>query len=174
MKKLLAVAVVLLAIAAAAQEAVPKPEHSGPPAPSISAAYRVDVTISELENGKRVSSHSYTLHQGEGYDWARLRLGSRVPVVSGANGQFNYIDAGTNIDTKVEESATGLVVRATIDISSIASREKVGDTLLPVVRQFRYTTVTLVTPGKPAILNAADDPVSNRRIEIELTATRLK
>src|SRR5512142_1714359 len=98
MKKLFFTCVVLLcSLSVVAQEsgakASEKPQET-PATANVTAAYKVEVTISEFEGSKRISSHSYTLHQGQGGDWARLRMGSRVPMQSGAAGAFQYIDAG--------------------------------------------------------------------------------
>lgn len=177
-KVLLACLMLLFALASVAQEESAKPQQASRPGPNITAAYKIDLTISEFEGGKRISAHTYTLHQGEGNDWARLRMGSRVPVATGpaGSGQFSYMDAGVNLDTRLREAENGLLLDATVELTSILTQPKSGsgDNGPPVTRNFRYSTVTLITPGKPTTINAADDPASDRRIELEITATRLK
>lgn len=178
MKKLFFTCVLLLcSLSVVAQEggakASEKPQLT-PATANVTTAYKVELTISEFEGGKRISSHSYTLHQGQGGDWARLRMGSRVPVQTGAGGAFQYIDAGLNVDTRLRESSTGLLLDLIVDMSSITGEQKIAEGTQPVIRQFRYSTVTLLTAGKPEIVNAADDPIANRRVELEIVATKVK
>jgi hypothetical protein len=44
----------------------------------------------------------------------------------------------------------------------------------PVFRQQRSNIYSVVTPGKPTLVASMDDVVTNRRYEIEVTATKVK
>jgi hypothetical protein len=137
--------------------------------PSPPRVYRVEYTIKEMQDAKTINSRSYTMMAGEN-DYARIRVGSRVPITVG-NEQRQYQDVGMNIDCRVRERENGIYVESRIDSSSIASGEQ---SAAPVFRNLRTEAQSLVTLGKPVVLNVVDDVVSNRRYEIELTVTRVK
>ena len=71
--------------------------------PKPLSAYRLEYTLSEIENGKKINTRSYTMVTEVGDNWNRLRIGNRLPVASesGANRQFQYLDIGMNIDCRL-------------------------------------------------------------------------
>lgn len=175
MKKLFSLAIVLLLTATLlAQEPAPKPEGPPPPDPVATAAYRLDVTISEVENGKRGAPHSYVLNVAEGNEWARLRLGSRVPVPNGHSNDMQYTEAGVNIDARVRQASAGLRLDFTAEVNAPAGEVRAADLVFPVIRHFRFSTETLIPVGTAVLLNGSDDLNAPRRIEVQVTATHLK
>src|SRR5215472_5816953 len=67
--------------------------------------YRLDYTISEIEDGKKVSTHTYTLMCQDNIK-SVLKLGSRVPVptspAGGSSTNMTYLDVGFNVDAILE------------------------------------------------------------------------
>src|SRR5438309_3958972 len=96
-----AIYLVLLAVATlSGQEAKPLPP------PLSTGVYKLDYVFSEVQNGKRVNSRSYStlLHSGER---GSIRLGNRLPISTGGSresggNQLTYMDIGVNIDCRVE------------------------------------------------------------------------
>lgn len=179
MKRLFLGLLLLLPVCALAQETAAKAAPTNnPQAAGIHAAYKVDVAVSEIENGKTVGSRSYTLNVADtswfGSDWGRLRYSSRVPVANGHADQITYADTGVNIDARLREAEAGLVLDLTVEMDVPAGQVKVGEAAYPVFRKFRYNTTTLVTPGKPALMNATDDVNAPGRVQIEATVTKIK
>jgi hypothetical protein len=152
----------------------PKAETTPKPAETQSSdVYRLDYAIYELEQGKRVNTRTFTL-MGRAGDWARFRVGNRVPVETG-NGQYTYQDVGVNLDAHVDERASDLTVDTNIEVSSVAKPpEELGGRANPVFRSLKLQDCTLIELGKPALVGAIDDTVSNRRYEVELTVTKVK
>ena len=134
-------------------------------------AYRVDFSISELENGKRINSRHYAMDLAVG-PWSTVKIGSRIPV-SPSQGTFQYIDLGTNIDCQLNEEGddVSLIVRS--DFSNLADPEEQHSSQ-PIIRQIKIEGRTVTPPGKPAVMGTVDDPASNRQFELEATATRLR
>jgi hypothetical protein len=174
-------------IAALAQEAKEKP--SGEPAvAALSTIYRVEYVVREIEKGKAVNSRSYVLMARTGRggalalpgDRAAFRVGSRVPIVMasspkpGESAQVQYEDVGMDIDCWLREGDHGLSVRTNLEMRSIANPEMSSTPSTPVIRRFHLEDETLVVPGKPSLVGSIDDVTTDRRYEVEVTASKVK
>jgi hypothetical protein len=143
--------------------------------------YRLDFKISEMEDGKKLNSRTYTLLI-EPHETGKLRIGTRVPIQTGGqeNKQITYIDVGQNIDCQVRTESERVVgLNVDVDFTnfgmSIELRNAGGATSgNPVLQQFRVTTKTDLEIGKPTVINTFDDPSSKRTFQIEVTATRVR
>jgi hypothetical protein len=135
--------------------------------------YRLDYRLSEWDNGKRVNSRSYTLF-GKRESKAGVRTGNKVPIVVGAQ-SVQYQDVGISIDSYLDTQGDRLQIRTIMDVSSVAPGEGAGSAAAdhPVFRSLRLDDITVVTPGKPTMVGSIDDVTSNRRYEIEVTATKV-
>lgn len=134
-------------------------------------AYRVDFSISELQDGKRINSRHYSMDLNSG-PWSQIKIGTRVPV-SQAQGMFQYIDLGTSIDCEVDEQGEDLALDVRSDFSNISNPEE-QHSAQPIIRQIKINGRTLTAPGKPVVIGAVDDPSSTRQFQLEATVTRLK
>jgi hypothetical protein len=138
-------------------------------------AYRLEFSINELEDGKKINSrqHSMNLTTNESNE---IKIGTRVPVETGKEGEFQYLDVGTNISARLSETRgqTELVVRA--DISSLAPPEPTLEKreLHPIVRQVKMGGSVLLPLAKTIVLGSADDPNSKRQFQLEVTVTKLR
>jgi hypothetical protein len=144
---------------------------------STYTAYRLEYSISELDDGKRVNGRTYTLLVTED-DWGKIRIGNRVPYSTASLGpsgapvsSIQYQDVGMNIDSRLREQETGFFLVTHVEWSSIASRENSNN---PVFRQLRFDSTSVIPPGKPTVLGTMDDVTSTHRYEIEVTATKIK
>lgn len=154
------------------KEAKPK-ESATTTQPKPASTYRVEFVVKEIEDGKKVNTRSYMMVVQE-EDFGRLRVGNRVPYVAGEK-QYQYTDVGMNIDCHVFERENGVMLNVSVESSSVvASEQTAGASINPVFRQQRTNLITAVTPGKPTVIAAMDDVVTNRRYEIEVTATKVK
>jgi general secretion pathway protein D len=201
------VALMLLSWTAVAQEKgtskqdesqAPATRRSGSPEAQSRDTYKLDYTVTELEDGRKLNTRTYTLmcenetdpHVGAGGRWgAHLRVGSRVPVATGSfmpgggenkasalvNTQFQYIDVGMNIDAGMNITDDGgLTLASTVEMSSVAEPNTAGGSMTnPVIRQLRASTNSVITPGKPIVLSTADDVGSKRRFEVQVVATKV-
>src|SRR4051812_8807501 len=158
--------------------------------------YKLDYTVTELEDGRKLNTRTYSLMcenetnpQGGGRWGAHLRVGSRVPVATGSfapaasngggpstvNTQFQYIDIGMNIDANMNTiDDGGLTLASTVEMSSIAEPASSTNGINnPVIRQLKASTNSVLTPGKPIVLSTADDVGSKRRFEVQVVATKV-
>lgn len=158
-----------------AQEAPknPPPPAAEKPVKPVSI-YRLEFTVREVEDGKRLNSRSYTMSVQDG-DFGRIRVGNKIPYNTGKE-QFQYFDVGINIDCRLRDHDSYILLENTsIEISSVVKDESsVAGTLNPVLRQARASATVAVTPGKPTMVTSLDDVSSNRRYEVEVTATKVK
>lgn len=177
MKKLLRLLLILgLASVMAAQET---PKH-------VQKIYKVVFLLYEVEDGKKINERTYTVPvnsvDGNTRD-SSIRVGTRVPVATattaGDNTVFQYLDVGLNIECNVTEQDNKFIVHGDVELSSVVLPDqgtgpRSGPGLQPVVRRIRQTFTTLVPPGKPTVVTTADDINSKKRMEVEITATRLE
>jgi hypothetical protein len=143
-------------------------------------SYRLDFALHEVENGKRVSTHAYSMMVQRGNDnhdaeWSRYRVGSRVPVTTGSSpAQTQYMDIGVNIECRVWGVDEVLLLENTVELSSLAALPNAAPDAHPVVRQLKATSLATVSAGKPTVIGSLDGVDSARRTEVEVTATRVK
>jgi hypothetical protein len=109
-----------------------------------------------------------------------FRVGDRVPVAtggSGANMQFTYLDEGVNIDTQVYERGAKVVLASTLDISALTQHKtQPGSPVLPnpTVAQVRIVVNAAIVPGKPTLVASIDDPVTERKFDVEALVTKVE
>jgi hypothetical protein len=166
--------IVILALAAeiAAQDTKPVPNPS-----EKVTAYRLDFSVNELEDGKKVNERRYSMNlvgdSNPANPGKELKIGSRVPVES-EQGKFQYLDVGTNIWSRLypRENSTSLDVR--VEISNFALPDQARGGGQPVVRQMVISGSTLLILDKPLIIGSVDDPNSKRQFQLEVLATKIK
>ena len=152
-----------IANANAAKEAHGQPVH----------AYRLDFSVNELEDGKKINTRQYSMNLTAG-DADEIKIGTRVPVDSGP-GTFQYLDVGTNIWCRIVERAEGIPLTVRADVTNLAlSDQASGHDSHPIVRQFKINASTLAQVGKPMVVGSVDDPNSKRQFQLEVTVSKVK
>lgn len=134
-------------------------------------AYRVDFSINELEDAKKVNARHYSVNLNSG-PWSELKIGTRVPVKP-TEGTFQYLDLGANISCQIDEQGEDVSLNVRSDFSNLSSPEEQHSTE-PIIRQIQINGRTLAIPGKAVVIGSVDDPNSNRQFQLEATVTRLK
>jgi len=136
-------------------------------------AYRLDYTINEIEDGKKINARQYSSYLNAN-DTITLDIGTRVPVEM-KQGEMQYIDVGTHIWSKVKEHDNSLLLEVRAQISNFAIPDQANRTnSMPLLRQMAINASTVMSPGRPTIVGSVDDPNSKRQFQLEVTATRLK
>ena len=142
----------------------------------VRAPYRLDFAIKELEDSKVVNTRSYSMTltstEERGRSAGDVKAGSRVPVNVGDKG-IQYVDIGVNLSAHLYllESG-GLLLENYIEISTLGTPEGQGTN--PIIRQIRSNTTSEIAAGKVTQISTVDDPVSKRRFQFEVTATKLR
>lgn len=129
--------------------------------------YRVDFAIRDSSEpaAKAVRRYSMLLENGRK---SVIRTGQRVPIPAPQGVQ--YVDVGVNIDASLRDRENKLYLTADVELSS--ANPQAGTP--PVIANTKASLSTLVTPGKPLVLASIDDPVTQRRLDIETTVTMVK
>jgi hypothetical protein len=187
----LAVALIaVLMLAPAVLRAAPQdtPKHASD-AVEPGHSYRLDFTMNEMEDGKKINSRQYSMNLNAG-DANEIKIGTRVPVEV-KQGEIQYLDVGTNIwcqlhDRSNSEPSVGhglqelswlgndvkLNVRA--ELSNFSMPDQQGQSTRPTIRQVKIDSSTIATLGKSMLIGAVDDPNSKRQFQLEVTVTKLK
>jgi hypothetical protein len=135
-------------------------------------AYRVEFNVREFEDGKQLNSRKYMMVVAEG-DQGMIRVGNKVPYQTGEK-QYQYHDVGMNIDCRPRDRESGIELNVGVEVSSVVPQGEAAPTFNPVFRSQSTRVFPIVTPGKPTVVASMDDVVTNRRYEIEVTATKVK
>jgi hypothetical protein len=156
-------------------------EEKSPVAAAEKHYYRLEYVLRELDGTREVSKRTYVVSARSDGSYGQLRAGTRIPIATGVtsgattNTQFQYIDVGVNIDTRVQQDANGVWIFSGAEISSTAPTEA-GTTPAagPMIRQAKNNSIVPFTAGKSILVFSADDPTSTHRFELSVTATQLK
>ena len=160
MKRILQVAVVLMAASAWAQDAV---------------VYRLQFSLRETESGKAAETRNYSMLVLPNIN-NRLSAGTKVPVPTGPanSSSFTYVDVGVSVRAKLEERGPQLLLNAEFEVSNLGVERENNGRPAPRIQQLRAIVDTAIVPGQATPIATIDDPASPRRYEIQVTATKLK
>ncbi len=142
-------------------------------------AYRLDFSVNEMEDGKKINTRMYSMNS-RGGDGNEIKIGTRVPVEV-KQGEFQYLDVGTNIWCRLRDEADMsmlgsnvlLNVRAELSNFALPDQQQVQQ-FHPVMRQLKIEASTIATTGKSLVVGVVDDPNSKRQFQLEVTVTKLK
>lgn len=135
-------------------------------------AYRLDFSVNEFEDGKKINTRQYSMNLNAD-DSNEIKIGTRVPVES-KQGEFQYLDVGTNIWCRIGERANGLPLSVRAEISNFAMPDQQNQVGRPVLRQLSIKASTVAQLGKPMVVGSVDDPNSKRQFQLEVTVTKLR
>lgn len=136
------------------------------------SAYRLDFSVNEMDEGKKVNTRQYSLNLNAD-DANEIKIGTRVPVEA-KQGEFQYIDVGTRIWSRVKERDNGLLLEVRSEISNFAVPDQPEKNRMPLLRQLAINASTVVVPGKPMVVGSVDDPNSKHQFQLEVVATKLR
>jgi hypothetical protein len=159
------------------QENKPKPEPMPDQPEKPVHAYRVDFSLNELEDGKKINTRHYSMHVNTGdRNQVKISTGTRVPGEAAATSgvpveaQSDFVNISTHIYCRVQERGDEVLLAVESVISNVLTAPKVR----PVNRDFDIVGSTVATLGKPIVIGSVDDPTSNHEFQLEVTATKVK
>ena len=137
-------------------------------------AYRLDFSLNELENAKKINARQYSMNLNTGDD-NQIKIGTRVPVEQ-AKGEMQYLDVGTSIWSRLKQRDDSLLLEVRADVSSFANTDQAirGASNAPLLREVRINASTIAVVGKPMVLGTVEDSGSPRQYQLEVTVSRLK
>jgi hypothetical protein len=153
---------------------------------------KLQIVFTEFDGDRKVKSLPYTLLTSAGrfVQWARLRIGSRVPVYTGKDGGMQYLDVGTNIDCStsaptedgrfqmhltLERSWVEGDVPVAVERSGSEQTEKSPAQFRePVIRQFKSELNLVLRDEQTVETTLATDPLSGKVIKVAVTLNVVK
>jgi hypothetical protein len=198
MKKAFILAALLLGSLSPAWSSQDKPKSDEKPnAEAQTTSVKAQIVFTEFEGDKKVKSLPYTLYLNapdapdlKSSAWAKLRIGSRVPVYTGGNtGNMTYMDVGTNIDARAAHISEGRFLlylgleRSWVEGDGVVPVSKadspqsvanVGHFREPIVRQFKSELDLKVREGQVVESAMATDPLSGKVLKVEVTVSTVK
>jgi hypothetical protein len=145
--------------------------------------YKLAFVMYEIDDGKRTNQRDYMMIVKTEYQPSSIKVSTRVPIVTEEKGEdkkITYIDVGLIIRCSLKEQVDHkLQFHSDNEISSFARPEQAGGSGnsvpgAPVLRTTRTESWALLTPGKPAVFTTVDDVNSTKRMQIEVTATKVE
>jgi len=144
--------------------------------------FKLAFVMYELDDAKRINQRDYMMIGRTDNQPSSIRVSTRVPITTQEKGndkQYTYIDVGLRINCSMKEQVDRrLQLHCDVEVSSFLRPEQVASSgtaspPAPILRTTRTESWALLTLGKPAILNTVDDINSTKRMQIEVTATKL-
>jgi hypothetical protein len=145
--------------------------------------YKLAFAMYELNDSKRTNQRDYTMIGKTDNQPSSIRVSTRVPIyteIKGNDKSYTYIDAGLNIRCSIKEQMDHrLQIHCDIEMSSFMRPEQIAGAIgqsgpeAPVMRTTRTESWAFLTPGKPAVLTTVDDVNSAKRLQVEVTATKI-
>jgi hypothetical protein len=144
--------------------------------------FKLAFVMYELDDAKRINQRDYMMIGRTDNQPSSIRVSTRVPITTQEKGndkQYTYIDVGLRINCSMKEQVDRrLQLHCDVEVSSFLRPEQVASSgtpspSAPILRTTRTESWALLTLGKPAIFNMVDDINSAKRMQIEVTATRL-
>ena len=173
----------LVAVTLAAQQESAKTtqepaEKSSVPKRLSAPTYKLVFSIFELQEGKKINQRDYSiLVEADDRSGNKLKIGTKVPIETG-NGQFTYTDVGLELECSVVETVSNkLAVKVDLNVSNFAVPEQNTHPQTaggqPVFRVVTQRVRAVVTAGKPQVITSMDDVNSTKRLQVEVTATKV-
>jgi hypothetical protein len=163
------------------QEPSTKRETPEIPRQAATPTYKMAFSVYELQEGKKINQRDFSLFaQADDRGGNKLKIGTRVPINIGKdNENVTYVDVGLDLDCSAVETVNNKVaVRIELNLTSFAIPEQNADPRTagsrPVLRSVSERLRAVLTPGKPQVITSMDDVNSNKRMQVEVTATRLE
>jgi len=142
--------------------------------------YRLVYTVEMMDGAKALSAQHYALVAVMN-ERATLRLGNRVPVVTGktddsgtASTQVQYQDVGLSISASLSGSEDGLMLRTKVEETSLADEKSGVGPQDPVLHQAVLEDASRIVVGKALTLGSLDIPGGTQRVEVEVVAEAVR
>lgn len=149
---------------------------------------RIDFLLMEYNGQQKINSLPYTISMEAGADrqpqQGKIRMGVKVPIAT-AEGQFQYMDIGTDIDCRTEALSDnsyrlGLIIsRSSIYAEAPNDSQKEAGTLRavgnhPVIQSFSTDFPLIMHDGETSEGTSATDPFNGHVLKISITLHVLK
>ena len=139
---------------------LPAPKPEAHRSPEQRRVYRLDLVVATIDPGKPPVTSTQTLNLEESMP-GEIHLGSNIALSPQARQ-----DVGLKIRCSFTPVGDDLLLEHGIEMSSADEAS--------AIRKVAMRGNAVVSPGKSALLASAEDPTTHRRIEVTVTATKLR
>ncbi|MGA3264962.1 MAG: hypothetical protein ABSC47_13070 [Terracidiphilus sp.] len=158
-----------------AQTDAPTPKVSETKIDKTPICYRLTYTVTEMDGTKHIGTQHFAMTVDPGAGESQIRIGSKVPIATASTSpsnpdrtEFQYVDVGLKISTRLREFSTGVEVYSKVEQSSVSEEQSSVGRNDPVIRQATLDSTALLTLGKPVMLGSLDVPGSTRHLDVEV------
>jgi hypothetical protein len=151
-----------------APQAAPAPEPTPRPTPYSLTNVRVELTINDQAGARPPVKKTITLTLGDG---ERGSVRSRPQVLVVIDGNKSYTPLSLNVDARPTLVSNRIKLLLTLEYSSAGQLMGADGTPKTDVN---FSGQVLLDSGRPLVVAEAADPVSDRRVTVEVKATVLK
>ena len=156
------------AVTAAPPPPPPAPAPPGPPRRDGQPInIRVDTTISEIGGNAPPVKKTVAAVAGDGFD-ASVR---EIATTKSAPGELGATPTSLNVDASPTILSNGKI-RVRVTLQYAAGQAQPSEQRIRT--DIRQTLVLNLENGKPLVISEASDPLSDRRVTVEVTATILR
>ena len=145
--------------------------------------FKLAFVLYEVEDGKRTNQRDYMMIGRTDNQPSSIRVSTKVPITTSEKAgdkAYTYIDVGLRINCSMKEQEDRrLQFHCDIEMSSFVRPEQVAGAIgqsgpeAPVMRTTRTESWALLTLGKPTAFTTVDDINSAKRLQVEVTATKI-
>lgn len=145
--------------------------------------FKLAFVMYELDDAKRTNQRDYMMIVRTDNQPSSIRVATKIPITTEEKGKdkaYTYIDVGLKINCSMKEQVDRrLQFHCDIEMSSFIRPEQIASVtgnagpVLPVLRTTRTESWALLTLGKPAVFTTVDDINSTKRMQVEVTATKV-
>jgi len=145
--------------------------------------FKLAFVMYELEDGKRTNQRDYMMIGRTDNQPSNIRVATKIPITTEEKGNdkaYTYTDVGLRINCSMKEQVDSrMQLHCDIEMSSLVRPEQIANAIghagpeAPVMRTTRVDSWALLTPGKSAVLTTVDDINSTKRMQVEVTATKI-
>lgn len=122
--------------------------------------YRLDFVIATTEPGKPASTSAHTMNLEES-SHGEIRVGTNVPLSTQAR-----MNVGLLVRCGFVPVGDDLLLDTDVELTSADD--------MPAIRKLTMRGNALVAAGRSSLVASAEDPGSHKRVEVTVTATKLR
>lgn len=165
--------------------------EAGSQAAVASTLLKVKIVLNEYDGEKKIKSLPYIVYVNAAHaahlqpDWARLRIGSRVPVYAGKDSSYQYLDVGTSIDARAVMGTNDQVIlqmnceRSWVDgevpVTTGGNNANPSVPFMPpIIQQFKFEMNLSLKDGQTIESTMASDPLNGKILRVETTVNIAK
>jgi hypothetical protein len=133
--------------------------------PDPRRVYRLDFVVGESDGGKAATSTTYTLNLEEKHT-GEIKMGTNVLLPTQSKGAGQRADIGLTLRASYNSVGEDLLVDDEVEITAAKDAQ--------TFRKMSAKGNTLIAQGKPALVASVEDPITHKRYQVTVTATKLR